>query len=553
MQVPFVREISSAVTGPRLLVGACCVTAAAARQASMEWEESMLARVLRLSTTVAATALAAQLASSKAEDEEVREVNNDSSLTWREDEGVTKLVPLLPEAKGAKEPLPRFTMKEVAGHNTRSDLWIVVDGRAYDVTNYVSKHPGGDLPIENMAGKDCTDVFANYHAAKVYKHMLPPFLVGEVSDFAVYPHVADFRAIRQELLRRGLFKTDMSYYAKIGTWLVALFCCALWLSVGCTSLEAHMGGAAVLGIFWQQLAGIGHDLGHSGVTHVFWYDHLIGSCLAAFMGISTCWWKRNHNTHHVVCNSVEHDPDIQHMPILAVTPRIFEKPFWSTYYTKVVAMDSVARWLVSHQFLVFYPMMMVARFNLYAQSWIQLLAKERLHYRLTEICALAFYKVWVLAVAWSMPSWSQLLGWLLISHAVSGILHVQIVISHWAMDTYHGHAYNDDTDEWYITQLKTTMNVDTPPLLDWMHIGLQFQIEHHLYPRLPRHNLRKARELVKAVCQKHGIHYHEPGFFQANFETMHALISTARAARGSTKGDSGFFESALWDGLKLTG
>ena len=77
-------------------------------------------------------------------------------------------------------------------------------------------------------------------------------------------------------------------------------------------------------------------------------------------------------------------------------------------------------------------------------------------------------------------------------------------------------AYNDADDEWYITQLKTTMNFDTPPAplcgiavtlgasltgtrfsvamlfwrLDWVHIGLQFQIEHHLFPRLPRHNLR---------------------------------------------------------------
>lgn len=44
------------------------------------------------------------------------------------------------------------------------------------------------------------------------------------------------------------------------------------------------------------------------------------------MGISVCWWKRNHNTHHIVCNSIEHDPDIQHLPAIAVTPEIFRKP-----------------------------------------------------------------------------------------------------------------------------------------------------------------------------------------------------------------------------------
>lgn len=69
-----------------------------------------------------------------------------------------------------------------------------------------------------MAGKDATDVFDNYHSARVYKTMLSPYLVGEVTDVVVYPHVKDFRAARQELLRRGLFKTDMRFYARHGCW-----------------------------------------------------------------------------------------------------------------------------------------------------------------------------------------------------------------------------------------------------------------------------------------------------------------------------------------------
>lgn len=54
------------------------------------------------------------------------------------------------------------------------------------------------------------------------------------------------------------------------------------------------------------------------------------------------------------------------------------------------------------------------------------------------------------------------------------------------METYHGRAYSNKETEWYMMQLRTTMNVDTPAWLDWVHIGLQFQIEHHLFPRLPR-------------------------------------------------------------------
>merc|ERR1711972_716836 len=110
------------------------------------------------------------------------------------------------------------------------------------------------------------------------------------------------------------------------------------------------------------------------------------------------------------------------------------------------------------------------------------------------------------------------------------------------METYKGSPYTSKETEWYLMQLRTTMNVDTPAWLDFVHIGLQFQIEHHLFPRLPRHNLRKARDLLKQVAKKHGLPYHEPGFFQANVETMQALKSAAISAARSKKGESGYYE-----------
>lgn len=54
-------------------------------------------------------------------------------------------------------------------------------------------------------------------------------------------------------------------------------------------------------------------------------------------------------------------------------------------------------------------------------------------------------------------------------------------------------------------QVATTLNIDCPTWLDWFHGGLQFQVEHHLWPRLPRHNLRRARDLVQAFCHAHKV------------------------------------------------
>jgi len=388
--------------------------------------------------------------------------------------------------------------------------------------------------------------------------MLPQYLVGVCTDVVVYPHVADFRKARQEMLDEGLFDTDYSYCLKLGTFIASWFVASLLLSldvVGGGTTLAHFAGAVCMGIFWQQTAGIGHDLGHSGITHDFHLDHQIGSVLSMFLGLSLCWWKHDHNTHHVVCNAVEHDPNIQHMPMLAITPKIFEKgPFWTTYHKKKICMDFIARTLVSYQHWFFYPIMAVGRFNLYVQGFAYLiLAPDMIHYRKTELASLAIFFAWVGCVASSMPTTNEALMWLLVSHATSGILHVQIVLSHWSMETYKGSPYTTKNTEWYLMQLRTTMNVYTPEWLDYIHIGLQFQIEHHLYPRLPRHNLRKAREKVKAICDKHKIHYHEPGFFAGNVEMWGALRDTALEARKSTKGDGGFYQSTLYEGLMASG
>ena len=65
-------------------------------------------------------------------------------------------------------------------------------------------------------------------------------------------------------------------------------------------------------------------------------------------------------------------------------------------------------------------------------------------------------------------------------------------------------------------QMMATNNVSCPVWMDWFHGGLQYQIEHHLYPDLPRHQLRAASGYVKPMCEELGIRYHAPKFFQAS-------------------------------------
>lgn len=120
-------------------------------------------------------------------------------------------------------------MAEVAKHNRPDDLWIVIRKKAYNLTNWQSLHPGGVLPLVNMAGKDCTDAFIQYHPAYVWTQKLSSLecadVVGpevEESDF-----VREHRQMRQTLLERNLYETNYMYYVKKAIFLVGVFILAI--------------------------------------------------------------------------------------------------------------------------------------------------------------------------------------------------------------------------------------------------------------------------------------------------------------------------------------
>ena len=98
-----------------------------------------------------------------------------------------------------------FTRQQVADMKAAGKLWMIIHDNVYDVTDYQHEHPGGKLVLQHLAGKDATDAFENYHRAHVAKYLLPRYNVGKLQDPTVVPaHVKDFRALRQELLRRGM-------------------------------------------------------------------------------------------------------------------------------------------------------------------------------------------------------------------------------------------------------------------------------------------------------------------------------------------------------------
>lgn len=368
------------------------------------------------------------------------------------------------------------------------------------------------MTVLRMAGLDATDAFLGYHGAAT-KSWLPAYLIGDVcaEDLAasLTPCTVEYRALRARLEAEGQFETRYSFYAVHVAWVASLLAAAVWLTASAHGAWPQtLAGALVLGVFWQQSAFLGHDLGHNAVTHERRLDAAMGLVFGNLLtGISISWWKATHNAHHLSTNSVTHDPDIQHMPLIAINERFFRSPF-SWYHHRVLAYDWVARLTVQFQHIVFYPLMMVARWNLYGQSMQLLLLQKRIERRELELACVLVYFVWLSLLLSTVPTFALKFAYLFVSHAVVGLLHVQICLSHFSRAVYEGRPMDAPGETFFHSQLATSMDVDCWSCLDWLHGGLQFQAIHHLFPRLPRHRLRALVPAVRALAAKHGADYH---------------------------------------------
>ncbi|KAJ2709557.1 hypothetical protein H4R19_004192, partial [Coemansia spiralis] len=298
--------------------------------------------------------------------------------------------------------------------------------------------------------------------------------------------------------------------------------------LGPASAWTYLLAGVCTALLWQQLAFFAHDLGHNELTGHRGFDLVLGICVADVLGgLSVGWWKKNHNTHHIVTNDPDNDPDIQHMPFLAISTRFFESRY-STYYRRVMEFDAAARLLVSLQDKLYYVVMCFGRYNLYVLSWQYLLTSSFAPYRFLEMGCIGVFCAWFGWLIAHIPTWPYLALYLFVAHSISAVLHVQITLSHFAMST----ESPDPARECFCArQVRTTMDVICSPWLDWFHGGLQFQIEHHLFPRLPRHKLRRVQPLVKDLCRRHGMDFKEFSFIDGNVYTVRWLGEVASRAK----------------------
>jgi fatty acid desaturase len=395
------------------------------------------------------------------------------------------------------------------------------------VSNWIEKHPGGEI-ILSYAGMDATDVFDAFHA-ETSNNLLKGFYIGQVTDQKLSEVTLEHRRIRKKLKQSNLYQSSKLFYVyKVLTNLTLVSISAAFV-LGFDSVWAHVLGAFFLALFWQQCGWLSHDFLHHQVFQDRKWNNFMGYFLGNIcQGFSVSWWKAKHNLHHAVPNVQNYDPDIDTMPFLAWSEKVIEGE-----------LTGLPQILIQYQYIFYLPLLSAARLSWVIQSLLYPAFSQKIRHdstRKLEVSTLFVHYIWVSLLAFGGLGLLQGIAFILLSQAFAGLLlATAFSLNHNGMVILDANAQN--TMEFNKLQIVTARDVRGGPMnfFHWFMGGLDMQIEHHLFPTIPRHNLRQVQGEIEAMCKKHNIQYHQTGFWSGTKELFQRLYGVAQTQQNENE------------------
>jgi len=310
---------------------------------------------------------------------------------------------------------------------------------------------------------------------------------------------SDFSELARRITEAGLLERKPRYYA-VRLSLVAAAFVGGWVAfflVGDSWWQLVV--AAFLAVVFAQLGLVAHDIAHRQVFRTRQPSEIAGRIAGNLgVGMSYGWWMDKHTRHHANPNHEELDPD--------VAPDVL---VWSE--RQAAAAGPVARIVGRYQAFLFFPLLTFEGLNLHVSS-VRALFKPTLKARRIEAALLVAHFVLFLAAVFLVLSPGKALAFIAVNQALFGVyLGCAFAPNHKGMPTLTG----DDRPDFLRRQVLTSRNVRGGRLVDVALGGLNYQIEHHLFPSMPSPNLPKAKPIVEAYCAELDVPYAEAGLVES--------------------------------------
>jgi fatty acid desaturase len=325
---------------------------------------------------------------------------------------------------------------------------------------------------------------------------------------------SEYAQLSREVRLAGLLDRRPRYYAwKIAATIVLL--AAGWAAfavVGDSWWQLPI--AAFLAVMFTQVGFLGHDAGHRQIFRSRKANYVIGVLLGNLgIGLSYGWWVSKHNRHHAHPNQEGADPDIV-IGVLA-----FTEP-------KAGQASGLARLTFRFQAYLFFPMLLLEAVSLHVAS-IRSLTSRASRYRAWETVLLAVHFAVYLAAVFLVLSPVKAVVFVLVQQGAFGLyLGSSFAPNHKGMPILDA----ADRSGFLRRQVLTSRNVRGGRVTDLALGGLNYQIEHHLFPSMPRPNLRHSQALIRTFCQQKELPYCETSLVDSYALALRHLNSVGQLA-----------------------
>jgi len=373
---------------------------------------------------------------------------------------------------------------------------VVIQNKLYDLTSWAPKHPGGAQILRDFNNKDATDYFYAIHSKKAGA-MMKNMRSTDIEEEEKVPE-SNHSKLMKSLEAQGYFKP------KYGVEFISMFHTIGLCILAVVLNDNHpLMASLCLGFGFLTALWVAHSMEHSRDSPMQTVGHAFSYLL---LGYSPTWWSAKHTRHHLSTNEVENDGDIQLQPfIFLYTPSkkndIWNRSFQHVYFSLLYSLLH-AKWKFDSLFIAI---------------------KER---KIIESSVFLIHYIWMFTFQWRVHLLSVLICGTLLAWIVSSSHQAEekiysktapINVDDKPLKKYQIHDYAQH-------QIITTRNINIHvPMVDYMCGGMQYQIEHHLFPRMPLYNLPLVKPIVKEFCKENGFEYKEESIIQIwirNYKTM---------------------------------
>jgi len=273
--------------------------------------------------------------------------------------------------------------------------------------------------------------------------------------------------------------------------------------------------AVWMGFYGGQSAFIWHDAGHRAMFRGRTVSTLLGRIHANLVnGVSFGWWVNHHNRHHSHPNHLELDPDIGRRTIIFEPSQYSSRSRWG-------------RFVVRHQHVLFFVLLATEAVKMHRTA-LQQLFRGRLRNPVIEAALLfAHYVLFLGSVFWLLAP-IRAVAFVLVQQATLGFYFGMLFAPN-----HKGLPVRTDVEslDWVERQVLTSRNIRPGPVVDFMYGGLNYQVEHHLFPSMPRMHLGRCRTIVREFCARNGIPYLEVGIVASYVDVADFLHEVSEPIR----------------------